>query len=284
MNRTIWPLRLFDFLEHGLEAVFELAAILCAGEHGAEVERDDALVSQAFGHVAGDDAAGEAFDDGGLAHAGLADEDGIVFGAAREHLDDAANLLVAADDRVELAAAREFGQVLGVFFERLEFAFGILVGDALRAAHGGERLEDGVVGCAESDEGLARRVALLVRDAEQQVLGGDVLVFEVCGFIKGLVEGLVERRAEARLRRGAGHARQFFLDLVQIALEPLDGHTDLFEHRGDDALAVLDEREQQVDGLQFGVAELGSARLRLLDRLLRLDGEFFPVNCHENSS
>ena len=72
---------------------------------GAEVERDEPLVLQPLGHVAGHDALGQALDDGGLAHAGLADEHGVVLGAARQHLDDAADLLVAADDRVELAAA-----------------------------------------------------------------------------------------------------------------------------------------------------------------------------------
>src|SRR6266513_668165 len=46
----------------------------------------------------------ETFDDGRLAHAGLADEHGIVLGAPRENLDRAADLLVAANDRVELAA------------------------------------------------------------------------------------------------------------------------------------------------------------------------------------
>jgi hypothetical protein len=102
--------------------------------------------------------------------------------------------------------------------------------------------------------------------------------------LKGLLEGLVERLADARLRRGTRHARQFFLDAVQVALQPLRGHTDLFEHGGDHALAVLNEREQQVHGLQFGVAELGSARLRLLDRLLRLHGEFVKTNGHEKSA
>ena len=144
--------RLFDLLQDGLEAVFELAAKLGAGEHGAEVEGDDALVAQDLGDVAVEDAAGEAFDDGGLADAGLADEDGVVLGAAAEDLDDAANLFVAADDGVELAAAGEFGEVFGVFFERLELAFGVLVGDALDAANGGRALQDGVVGRARSGE------------------------------------------------------------------------------------------------------------------------------------
>ena len=120
MKQNDLAVRLFDLLQHGLEAVFELAAILRAGDHRAEVERDDALVLQNFGHVAGDDAARQAFDDGGLADAGLADQHGIVLGAAAQHLHDAANLLVAPDDRVELAAARQFGEVLGVLFERLE--------------------------------------------------------------------------------------------------------------------------------------------------------------------
>ena len=60
---------------------------------------------QRVGHVAGDDALGEALDDGGLADAGLADQDGVVLRAPREHLHDAADLGVAADHRVELALA-----------------------------------------------------------------------------------------------------------------------------------------------------------------------------------
>ena len=60
------------------------------------------LVLEAFGHVALDDALGEALDDRGLADPGLADEDRVVLGAATQHSDDAADLLVAADDRIEL--------------------------------------------------------------------------------------------------------------------------------------------------------------------------------------
>ena len=59
-----------------------------------------------FGHVAAHDALREPFDDRRLADAGLADEHRIVLGAAREHLNDAADLFVAADDRIELAGAR----------------------------------------------------------------------------------------------------------------------------------------------------------------------------------
>jgi ATP-dependent Clp protease ATP-binding subunit ClpB len=91
--------------------------------------------------IALDDATSQPFDDGGLAHAGLADQDGVVLGAARQHLDDPADLLVAADDRVELAAAGELRQVAAVLLQRLVGLLGVLRRDALAAAHLLQRLQ-----------------------------------------------------------------------------------------------------------------------------------------------
>ena len=144
MKRIDLALRVGDLLEHGLQPLLELAAVLRAGDERAHVERDDPLVLEALGHVAADDAAGQAFDDGRLADAGLADEHRVVLRAAREHLDDAADLFVAADDRIELALARQLGEVAAVPLERLVRAFRILVGHALRAADARQRLEDRV--------------------------------------------------------------------------------------------------------------------------------------------
>ena len=92
-----------DLLEHGLEPLLELAPVLGPGHHGAEVERDHPLALQSLGHVAFDDPVGQPLDDGRLAHAGLADQHRVVLGAARQDLNDPADLLVAPDDRVELA-------------------------------------------------------------------------------------------------------------------------------------------------------------------------------------
>ena len=176
MKRTTWPCGVGDFLEHRLEALLELAAVLRAGDQRAHVERDDPLVLQPFGHVAADDALRQPFDDRGLADARLADEHRVVLGAAREHLDDPANLFVAADDRIELALARELGQVAAVPFERLVGAFGILAGDALRPADRGQRLEDRVARDAARLEQLRgrRRAPAFGRNRDQQVLGADV--------------------------------------------------------------------------------------------------------------
>ena len=69
------------------------------------------LFSRCLGHVAGDDALGQALGDGGLADAGLADQGRVVLRLRDEDLDDALDLLLAADDRVELAGAGGLGEV-----------------------------------------------------------------------------------------------------------------------------------------------------------------------------
>ena len=124
----------FDFAQHGLEPLFELAAEFGAGDQRAHVERDDALVLQTLRHVPLDNSQGQPLGDGGLADARLADQHGIVLRAAREDLDDAADFLVAADDRIELALGGPFDQVDAVFFQGVEFLFGILIGHPGTAA------------------------------------------------------------------------------------------------------------------------------------------------------
>src|SRR5206468_12584026 len=59
------------------------------------------LILQAGRHVPLDDPQGQPFDDGRLADARIADQHGVVLPPPREHLDHAADFLVAADHRVE---------------------------------------------------------------------------------------------------------------------------------------------------------------------------------------
>ena len=116
---------LLDFLEHGLQPLLELAAELGSRDQRAHVERDQATVLESLGDVAGDDPLGEALDNRGLAHARLADQHRIVLGAAREHLDYAADFLVAANHRIELARRGHLGKVAPVTLERLVGRLGI---------------------------------------------------------------------------------------------------------------------------------------------------------------
>ena len=87
MKVMISPARVGYLLEDRLQPLLELAPVLRAGHHRAKVEREQALSSQAFRHVALDDAAGQPLDDGRLAHARLADQHGVVLRAPRKDLD-----------------------------------------------------------------------------------------------------------------------------------------------------------------------------------------------------
>jgi len=78
-----------------------------------------------LGHVVAGNLLGQAFDDGGLAHTGLADEHRVVLGAPRQDLDDAQDLLVAADDRVELTGLGHGSQVAGILLQRAVAGFGL---------------------------------------------------------------------------------------------------------------------------------------------------------------
>src|SRR5215204_6240220 len=91
-----------DLLHYLLEALFELAAVLGTGDESAEVERVDLFVPEDLGHLALCDLLGQPLDDGGLADAGLADDDGVVLGAPDEDLHDPRYLLAPADHRVQL--------------------------------------------------------------------------------------------------------------------------------------------------------------------------------------
>ena len=107
-----------ELLQHRLQALLEVAAILGAGEQRAHVERVHLALGEDLGHLALDDAPRQAFGDRGLADARLADQQRVVLAAAAQRLDDALELPVAADQRVDLADERLRVQVQRVALER----------------------------------------------------------------------------------------------------------------------------------------------------------------------
>ena len=128
-------LTLLNLFQHRLEALFELPTILRPGDEGAEVEGHHLAIFERFGHIAAHNSLGQPLDDGGLADARFADQDGVVLGAAAQDLDDPADLFITTDDRVELIPQRLGGQVAPVLFEGGVGALGGGAGHPLRPAH-----------------------------------------------------------------------------------------------------------------------------------------------------
>src|SRR6185312_17137221 len=127
-------------------------------------------------HLAIDDAAREPYRDRGLADAGFADEQRVVLLAAAEHLDRAADLAIAADQRIDLAVLRLLVEVDAIGLERVALLLGLVaglgVGFFLRAARGTRLGHAGPLGDAVADvvdRVVARHVLLL------QEIGGVAL-------------------------------------------------------------------------------------------------------------
>ena len=107
-----------QLLQHGLQPLLEVSPVFRAGEERAHVERVHRALGEEVRHAAFDDPAREPFGDRRLAHARLTDEKRIVLAAPAERLHNALELLIAADQRVDLAGEGERVQVLSVVVER----------------------------------------------------------------------------------------------------------------------------------------------------------------------
>ena len=100
-----------DLFEDLLQPLLEVTAVARAGDEGTEIEGVEVLVGERVGNGPFNDLLGEALDDGRLADAGLADEHGVVLGAAGQHLHDPLDLCGPPDNGVELAFPSQLGEV-----------------------------------------------------------------------------------------------------------------------------------------------------------------------------
>jgi hypothetical protein len=196
-------LGVLDRLEHGLEPLLELTAVLGARDERAHVEGDDALALQPLGHVPPHDPLGEPLHDRRLADARRSDQHRVVLRAPGEDLDHPADLLVAADDRVELALLGEGRQVAPVLLERLVGPFRGRARHALTAPDRRRGLEQLLAGEAGGPEGLGNRAVLDGGEREQQVLDAHVLVLHALRLGLGAVQNLVHARRDVHLARGS---------------------------------------------------------------------------------
>src|SRR5581483_238574 len=225
----------------------------------AEVEGVDLLVLERLRDVALDDVLGQALDDGGLADARLPDEDRVVLRTPRQHLHHALDLLLATDDRVELALARVLGQVATELVEH-QARGGILLGGTTRrglltlavgaflALESGEQLDDLLAHAVEVRTELLQHLggdALALADqAEQDVLGADVGVAELQRLAQGQLEHLLGARGE---RDVPGRSLLALTDdLLDLGAHSLQRDVERLQRLGGDALTLVDEAEQDV--------------------------------------
>jgi len=107
----------FQFGQHALEPSLEIPPVLGPGKQRPHVQREDLGLAEALRHIPLGDAKRQTFGQGGLADTGVAHEDGIVLAPAQQHMDGAGHLLVATDQRIDLAFLGLIHQIHGVLFQ-----------------------------------------------------------------------------------------------------------------------------------------------------------------------
>jgi len=275
------PFGTLHLVEHRLEPLLELAAVLRAGDKRAHVERHQRAALEAVGHIAIGNAQREAFGNRGLARAGFADERGIVLGPAREDLHGAADFLVAADHRVELAVARRLREVAGVFLHRVVAFFGAR---AVGGAATGDLLDRGLERLGIDPRGGQRLACRIVgqRERLQQALDGDEAVARLLGELFGLVERahgvIVEPRRRLRsAARNRGHLGERIVDFGDRHAGVAAGTLD--ELRGH-ALLVVEQRLEQMRGRNPLVVQADRNGLCSLQEALGAVGEFLEIHAN----
>ena len=173
-----------DLLEHLLQALLEVTPVAGTRHQRAEVKRVELLVGQCLGHVASHDLLRQALNDGGLADAGLSDEDRVVLGPPREHLHDALDLLVTPHQWVELVVPGELRQVPTELVEDGGSRAGLRRACTRSGPHGllalvarhhlDHLLAHSAKVRSERDQHLCGHTLTLADEAEEHVLGADV--------------------------------------------------------------------------------------------------------------
>ena len=256
------------FLEHSLQAVLELAAVLGAGDQCAHVELDKVAVAQGARHVAGHDTLGDALDDSRLADARLADEHRVVLGAAGQDLDGATDLVGTANDRVELAGAGKVADIAAVLFQRLKL--GLVLGGrhAVIAAQLLVDLLDALLG----DAGVAQhaaRLALVLGKRHQQMLSHHKAVAHLGGLLLGLLDDADELIGKTHLLTLARNLGRMVDGILRGACELGRFGADALDDHGDIALAGTEQGRQQVNRLHRAGLRIGSRAHGGLQRLAR---------------
>ena len=261
-------------LDHVLETLLKLAAILSARNEARQVERPDILVHEVLGNIAGGDLLSQALDDGGLAHAGVAQDERIVLGAARKDLHHALDFLFAADHGVELAVAGLLRKVGRKLLKRIG-ATPLLLG-GVRAAKerqartgttgagtskrallvlilGGKLLNSLFNGSgrhAQAHEDIHGHAVTLFDDADEQVLGRHVGLVVLTRHAERTLHHTDDERRKGELGglgllAGLGNRG---LDLFEGVHDVVVGDIERTQCLGGNALVLLGKREQQMLG------------------------------------
>ena len=184
-----------NLLNYCLESLLELALVLCTSHQRTHIQRVYHLVLQILGHIATHYTLGNALGNGGLTHTRLADKYRVVLRSARQNLQHATYLLIAANHRVETPSSSTIVEVYRILTQRVKLQFvalGVYGSPFAKLLNGGDKL---VVVYAIASQYVACRAALLSHSNQQMLY-------------RGVTIGECARKVDSSLHHGRALARE----------------------------------------------------------------------------
>ena len=196
-----------------------------------------------------------------------------------QNLDHAADFVVTADHRIELASACALGQVHGVFFQRFTAAFRFRITHRFAAAHGIDGLFDvGAVAAMLLQQPAG--FALVLGQCQQEQFGGDVLIAAFLRFLVGEVQQIAEIAGNRHLAGGAFDFGQALYCGFESTAQRCDVDTCALQQRSRAAILLCEQGLQQMLRLNIGMIAADRCALRVSEGLLELGGEFVETHVH----
>ncbi|CAI8161959.1 MAG: Uncharacterised protein [Synechococcus sp. CC9902] len=180
-----------DLLHDLFEPLLKFTPVLGTCNQQTDVESENTLVLEDVRNVSLLNPLSEAFSDGGFTNPGLTDQDGVVLGAASQNLDHTIDFVVSADNGIELGLGGHLGEVAAELVER--GGFGGTLATAAAAAAGnlcGFTQHPDHLGAhfgeihPEVFQHTSGNTFAFSDQTQQQVLGADVVMSELAGFLK----------------------------------------------------------------------------------------------------
>ena len=122
-------------VQNRFQTLFEFATVLCAGDQGAQIQREDLPVFQVGRDIATHNSQCQTLCNGSFTDTRLTDQNRIVLGLSGEDSNDISYLIISADDRIQFSGTGTLHQILSVFRQDIIGFFRILCGNTLVATH-----------------------------------------------------------------------------------------------------------------------------------------------------
>mmetsp|Transcript_109211 Transcript_109211/g.273568 ORF Transcript_109211/g.273568 Transcript_109211/m.273568 type:complete len:222 (+) Transcript_109211:1190-1855(+) len=113
-NQDYTPVAVCHLLHNSFEPLFKVTTIASARQQQGHVNLDNDLIAECHGHATFGDALCQTMRDGRLANTCLSQEHGVVLGPATKDADRALELILASNQRVQLAFTSHCCEILAV--------------------------------------------------------------------------------------------------------------------------------------------------------------------------